>query len=847
MKKLLLISLVTFISLRPGVRASVHYEPYYFGTFAGDSCYGYADGPGSSARFHLPQGVAVDNNANVYVADTSNSVIRKVTPGGVVSTLAGSAGSDGSTDGLGSAARFIGPTSLAVDANDNLYVADTSACTIRKITPAGLVTTLAGSPGMPGTVDGNGSSARLLYPRGLVLDSAGNIYVVGANNANDSTVRKITPDGVVSTFAGAVGSPGSSDGMGTAARFNDPTGIAADGSNNLYVADSGNNTIRKISPNGNVTTIAGSAGASGSADGIGSAARFWGPAGIVAESAGNLYVSDANNNTIRKITPAGEVSTIAGYPGEYGNVDGVGNAARFNAPIGVALDSAKNVYVADWGDNTVRKITPSAVVTTLAGPPIGSAGNVDGTRNAARFNIPYAVAADTGTNVYVADAFNYTIRKITPAGDVTTIAGSPGMPGSADGTGSDARFDYPVGIAVDTVGTVYVADYQNKTVRKISPAGVVTTFAGMAGMSGSVDGTGSSARFFGPRGLAVDSAGNVYVADSNVRKITPQGVVTTLVQRFSEPSWVGVAVDAAGNLYLIDGSETIYIRYSNGTFSSWVEPRGDEYLHNPGGIAIDVAGNVYVANTYNNVILKIKPANPMPIVTTIAGFPSEVTGRGATDGVGQVARFLYPEGVGVDSAGVVYVADSGNNTIRFAVPSPIAVSRKSHGDRGTFDINLPLAGNLGIECRAGATPASHQIVATFVSPATFSSVSVTSGIGQVESTSSNGDGSQVTVNLQNVSNAQTVGITFFNFAHGSFTADITFPIGILLGDTTGNGSINSSDVSLVKSKSGQFADALSFRTDVTTNGQINATDVSIVKSGSGTSLTAIMPLGKPGH
>jgi sugar lactone lactonase YvrE len=836
MKERYLILLVTIISAHTTIHA-VQYEPYYFGTFAGDSCYGYIDGSAAAARFNFPLGVALDSHANAYVADATNNIIRKVTSAGTVSTLAGSAGIYGSTDGIGSAASFEIPNALAVDANDNIYIADTYNCTIRKLTPAGLVTTLAGSPGMPGTVDGTGSSARLQYPRGLASDNAGNIYVVGSNNANDSTVRKITPDGVVTTFAGAVGAPGSADGMGASARFNDPSGIAVDASNNVYVSDTGNNTIRKISDNGNVTTIAGSAGQSGSVDGIGSAARFWSPVGIVAKSDGTLYVSDANNNTIRKISPAGEVSTFAGHAGEYGNVDGIGNAARFNSPIQLALDSATNIYVADSRDNTIRKITSNAVVTTFAGPPIDSAGNVDGNRNAARFNYPYAVAPGPGADIYVADAFDYTVRKVTSTGAVTTLAGSPGMPGSSDGTGSDARFNYPVGIAADAGGYVYVADYHNFTVRKISPAGVVTTFAGFAGVPGSVDGTGSNARFESPRGLAIDNAGNVYVADRNVRKITPQGVVTTLVQ--GPPFfWDGVAVDSGLNVYLIkSNSGIVYVRRPDGTFTGWVQPTGDEHLDNPEGIAVDAAGNVYIADSYNQSIRKIMPSTPSPLVTTIAGYPNQTTGRGSTDGVGQIARFLYPHGVAVDSAGVVYIADSQNNTIRFAVPSPIAVSRKSHGNMGTFDIGLPLAGGLGIECRAGSTPGNHQIVASFVSPATYGSVSVTSGGGHVESASSNGDGSQVTVNIENVSDAQTIGITFFNFAHGNFIADVTFPMGILLGDTTGNGSVNASDLVQVKSKSGQSAGSLSFRADVTTNGQINASDVLIVKSRSGASLT----------
>jgi hypothetical protein len=240
-------------------------------------------------------------------------------------------------------------------------------------------------------------------------------------------------------------------------------------------------------------------------------------------------VADSYNETIRKITLAGVVTTLAGSAGVSGSADGTGSAARFSSPGGVATDSGGNIYVTDAAA-TIRKITPSGVVTTLAGSASGRGSEV-GTGSAASFNRPAGVAADSGGNVYVADTDNSTIRKITPAGVVTTVAGSAGLRGSADGTGSAARFNSPWGVATDSSGNVYVADSRNDTIRKITPAGVVTTLAGSAGFFGSEDGTGSAARFNSPWGVATDSSGNVYVADSGnhtIRKMTPAGVVTTL-------------------------------------------------------------------------------------------------------------------------------------------------------------------------------------------------------------------------------------------------------------------------------------------------------------------------------
>ncbi len=335
-------------------------------------------------------------------------------------------------------------------------------------------------------------------------------------------------DATVTTLAGSAGESGTEDGTGSAARFFSPSGVATDSSGNVYVADNSNHTIRKVTPGGVVTTIAGSAGSSGTADGTGSAARFFFPNSTAVDSGGNVYVADTGNHTIRKVTPSGEVTTIAGFARSSGNADGTGSAARFNTPIGVAVDSSGNVYVGDRNNHTIRKVTPGGVVTTLAGSA-GSSGNADGTGSAARFNSPRGVTVDSSGNVYVADRNNHTIRKVTPGGVVTTLAGSAGSSGSADGAGSAARFSFPNGTAVDSSGNVYVADINNYTIRKVTPGGVVTTLAGSAGSRGIEDGTASAARFFAPNGTAVDSDGNVYVADvasQTIRKVTLDAVVT---------------------------------------------------------------------------------------------------------------------------------------------------------------------------------------------------------------------------------------------------------------------------------------------------------------------------------
>jgi sugar lactone lactonase YvrE len=629
-----------------------------------------ADGTGPTARFSQPADLATDSAGNVYVADYGNQAIRKITPAGVVTTLvtgstgaevsgffpvsvagdsegnvyaiylpespvglhtfkffstaddirkitpagmvttlAGTAGVSGAADGTGAAASFNDPTAVATDSAGKVYVNDTYNGSIREITPEGVVTTLAGNLGLP---------------FGITVDIAGNVYVLsgsaGANfpyNSPDDTVLKVTPTGVVTTLAGTLGMPGSSDGLGGFARFDNPLGLATDSAGNIYVADTGNGTIRKITTAGLVTTLAGTSGVPGSSDGVGASASFNMPEGVATDSAGNIFVADTGNSTIRKVTPTGAVTTLAGAA--VGS-DGTGAAAAFNLLpgeyfAGITTDATCNVYVADTGDDTIRKITPAGVVTTLAGM-VGVTGSADGMGAAATFAGPEGVATDSAGNVYVMDSGNEAVRKISPAGVVTTLAGTKGY------------FFQAAGIAVDSAGNIYVADTSTATIGKIATTGLVTTLAGTAGSAGSADGTGPAARFGRPYGIAVDSAGNVYVADaaySNIRKITPGGVVTTLAGKadvrgtadgmgaaatFEDPT--GIAVDSADNVYVTDvTANTIRKITTDGMVSTIVgRPGANGYspgdlpgkLSSPQGVAL--CGTTLYTTT-NNAIAQV--------------------------------------------------------------------------------------------------------------------------------------------------------------------------------------------------------------------------------------------------
>ncbi|MEY2519011.1 MAG: hypothetical protein QOF24_770 [Verrucomicrobiota bacterium] len=693
------------------------YERYRFTTLVGNPpSHGSNDGIGSAARFNGPQGVAVDKAGNVYVADTDNHTIRKVTPAGLVTTVAGKPLFIGRADGNGSSARFAAPFGIAADGAGNLYVAEASGNWIRKVTPAGDVSVFAGA-GTVGGTDGAGSAAQFNSPEGVALDKAGNLYVADFFN---HTIRKISPAGVVTTWAGATAIAGYADGPGNAARFNAPRAVAVDSADNVFVADFYNHIIRKITPDGVVSTFAGTPGGPGSDDGTGTNARFKNPIALTTDSAGNVYVGDSNA-TIRKITPAGVVTTLAGSVGNPGSADGMGPVAQFNLPYGLAADSAGNIYVGDNANSTIRKVTPDGSVTTLAGLAQGPL-SADGSGTAVRFAQPWAVAKDSAGNLYVADAFNSTIRKVTADGAVSTFAGSPQMTGSTDGVGNEARFTRPVGIALDSQGNIFVSDSgipdtfpNGATIRKITPGGVVTTFAGSATQKGNQDGAGPAARFYFPGGIAIDGADNIYVADTGnhrIRKITPTGIVTTLagstagsadgvgpLGKFFGPGAVAVAND--GNLFVADsGNETIRkvtplgevttfagqpgtFGYADGTRNAarfWLGFSNGCYEfcgHMPrsgqsAGIAVDAAGNVYVSDCQNNLIRKITPSGA---VTTIAGVPAPVDNLPAsTDGSGRAARFEFPNGLFVDAAGYIYVADTQNNTIRVGGPTAVAQS-----------------------------------------------------------------------------------------------------------------------------------------------------------------------------
>jgi sugar lactone lactonase YvrE len=309
----------------------------------------------------------------------------------------------------------------------------------------GLTYTLAGN-GAVGSGNGPALTASFNQPFGIAVDGVGNIYISDTYN---NIIRKMTPDGTVALLAGS-GAAGSADGQGTAASFNQPAGIAVDLAGNLYVADQGNSKIRKITPGGLVSTYAGN-GTIGNVNGNANLSTFYFPQGVAVDVIGNVYVADTYNQEIRKISTDGFVSIVAGYAGQFGAADGTGTDASFKYPSGIVVSADGNLYVADEGNNEIRKVTTGGVVTTLA---------------ATGFNSPAGIAADATGNLYISEVGNQRVRKLTGAGVVSTVSGS-GVAGFADGPAGVAKFNGPYGIAVDRAGNIYVADAFNNRIRKI--------------------------------------------------------------------------------------------------------------------------------------------------------------------------------------------------------------------------------------------------------------------------------------------------------------------------------------------------------------------------------------------
>jgi uncharacterized protein (TIGR03437 family) len=595
---------------------------------AGNGTSGFSgdNGPATSAQLANPAGLAVDSAGNLYIADFGNHRIREVS-NGVITTVAGNGTLGFSGDnGPATSAQLDPGSGLAVDSAGSLYIAEYDNQRVRKVS-GGVIATVAGNgtPGFSGD-GGPATSAQLLYPSGVAVDSAGNLYIADTFNQR---IRKVS-NGVITTVAGD-GTPwfGGDNGPAARAELNLPYAVAVDSAGNLYIADTYNQRIRKIA-NGVINTVAGGGPSLGD-NGPATNALLDYPQGVATDSAGNLYIADSVHNRIRKVS-GGVIATVAGGGSLIGD-NGPATSAQLFSPNGVAWGSAGNLYIVDSG--RIRTVS-NGVISTVAG--IGTFGfsGDNGPATSAELDYPGGVAVDSAGNFYIADTGNHRIRKVS-GGVISTVAGNGTLGFSGDdGPATSAQLDYPGGVAVDSAGDLYIADSYNFRVRKVSN-GVITTVAGNGAPGvggGGGDGPATSAALSRLSGIAVDSAGNLFIAEfssGRIRKVA-NGVITTVAgtgtpgfsgdngpatsAQLNGPE--GVAVDSAGNLYIADFGNSRIRKVANGViatvagtgtpgFSGDNGPATSAQLAYPDGVASDSIGNLYVADTSNNRIRILTP------------------------------------------------------------------------------------------------------------------------------------------------------------------------------------------------------------------------------------------------
>jgi DNA-binding beta-propeller fold protein YncE len=568
---------------------------YRCSVFAGQTAAGFADGLGAAAKFNSPQGITADNNGNIYVADTLNFRIRKIDTTGNVTTFAGT-GITGSINGTRASATFITPTDIIIDSQKlNLYVADNSQ--IRKINiSSSEVTTVASG---------------FLIISGITMVPNGNLYV---SDRGAFKIFRVARSGESVVIAGT-GSPGSGDGAGLSASFYaNMRGITSDYNGNLYVLDSGNGKIRLITRSGNtytVTTLAGNGTNAVAVNGAANTAVFQFPSGAVVDTGGNVYVADTTNKirVVSSINPGTATMTL--------------NLGEFKDPGQACIDSAGNIYVTDLAHHIIKKCTPDGGCSILAGSlrDGGWRSSQDGRGSAATFTQPFGICVDSTGNLYVTENINKIVRKITPDGDVSTIVST------------SARLQYPRDVLIDSTGTtLYVLDQGNNCIKKFSISGsLVSTLPHILNA---------------PKGLCIDAAGNLYVCDTGnnkILKITPEGSITTVAgngtraitegigtaSSFSNPK--GICIDPIGNIYFTASNNpglqnNILLKMTpNGNVTKLSENVG----YNMSSICIDPMGNLYVCDF--RAVRKITINPPAPPILPINFIPADTPFRPPTE------------------------------------------------------------------------------------------------------------------------------------------------------------------------------------------------------------------------
>ena len=657
-------------------------------TIAGTSGPWVVDGTPALAASIPIETVAADSFGNVYVGVRSVHRVYKVDPQGTITLFAGNGFKLFSGDGgPATSASLAEPQGLAVDAQGNVYIADSLNERIRKVDLNGIITTIAGSGTQSFSVAGGPALEVSFYdPRRIALDSTGNIYFTDA-----ISVRKLTPDGMVSTIAGN-GAPlcnaqleVGDGGLGTAGCVAGPIGIAVDTSGNVYLSESLTNRIRRVDTQGIITTFAGDGVAHWAGDGGQAASASLNfPEGIGFDPAGNLVIGDAGNNTVRRIDGNGIISTLSGHPGlfAYGDDTGLAISEPISEPIDIGFDADGNILVLELFSGRVRRIDASGTLSTVEGNGRWAPSGNGLDANSVHIS-PLALALDNQGNLLIADEYNY-IRRLNSDGTITNLAGNGYAGRSGDGgPATSASFNYPMGIIVDSAGNILVADTNNAVIRRIDKQGTITTFVGNG--------------LIGPEGMAFDAKGNLYVADSGnnrIAQVSPSGALTTIVGngqagfsgdggpalKASLNAPQSVVFDHAGNMFIADSHNdrirkvdiqgnisTIAGSDATGAPDQGARPT-DLRLNRPEGLTVDGQNNIYFVDTSKNRAFEITSQG---IVVAIAGHEGPGTqGFSGDGGPAPNALLNIPTGILADSSGNLFIADNYNRRVREVLGAP---------------------------------------------------------------------------------------------------------------------------------------------------------------------------------
>ncbi|MGP0075647.1 MAG: IPT/TIG domain-containing protein [Bryobacteraceae bacterium] len=711
-------------------------------------------GSALSAALSQPEGIAVDRSGNVYVADAANQRIRKIATDGSIHTVAGTGVAGFAGDGgPASAAQLNQPYGLAVDSAGNLYIADLGNARVREVTVNGMIQTVAGGGALAAASAGQGGSAtiaQLAYPRNVAIDNQGSLYIsdFGANQ-----VYRVATNGTLSLVAGTGTAGFSGDGTSALmAQLNAPAGLAVDVTGAVYIADSGNNRVRKVY-NGVIIDVFDTPAPTGVA--VDSSGMLYVAAGgylgsviqqipgvtsardVTVDSSGNIY-STSGGFVLEIPASSGTVTTIAGSGNSpyFGGDGGPATSAQMYSPSGIVVDSSGNWYIADTSNNRIRMVTSAGVISTIAGTGAAGSSGDSGPAAAAELNSPHGIAIDSSNNLYIADSGNNEVRKITPAGTITTIAG---------------QLNNPVSVAVDAQGSIYIADSGNNRIAQVMSSGTASTFAKISGVLA----------------VAVDASGNVVAADaSQVWSVSENGSATSLITGLTSAS--GLAFASDGTLIIADTGANIIRQLSTSGVLTAIAGTGAAgflgdgglslaaELNAPAGIAIGANGMLLLADSGNNRIRSLTPATAAADTPTI----SPVNAASLAAGPMAPGEIITIFGTGFDPVNTQLLFDGKAATLFYTSATQINALAPS---------GLAASSNTAMSIVVdGATIASSSVPVAAAAPGIFT---VSGATGQAAA--SNQDGS-----LNSASNPAARGsvVSIYATGQGSGTPNITLNI-----------------------------------------------------------------------